>query len=498
MRDAAWLAHRVSPRDALAALASGVLMAAAQCWGFAGWLSLVALVPLLLTLRQGNWLAVWLRFGIFNAACTALTIPWIRHTGPGIVWFIPIGILYTWLFLAIPALFVWLSGTGWVRWLALPPAMALTEVLQRSVFFQLHWILMGQPLADYPLAAQAAAIGGPETLTLIVVACNVALAAALIVHRKAGGIAFGTILVLTLGWGGLNLSIAPAAESGLRAGIVQPMISQKLIWTPQTRGPLLERINGLIDRAAAAQPDLIVLPESAIGGLVRWDQDLAAFATQAVRRTHIPILFGSFDYDKGRFSVAAFLIATDGRLFTYRKRRLVPFVEYTPAHIPYTAPSGWLRFTPGEEAEVFRFTPDARLGPMICLEDILPDLARDLANHGATLLTVLINTENFAGSSEALQHLRRARLTAISVGLPMLRAANSGISGVVDSRGRMLHTLPAETSMAQTVEIPLAGSSTLYRVMGDVPVMLMLAALLGGALALARRLRHSTLNAPVE
>jgi len=479
----------------LLAIASAVLMALAQNYSWAAAGVLIGLVPLMLALAEGSFLALWLRVAVFYSVYAVLTLYWIGLSGGGTVWLIPVSIAYSWIFLAIPAFAAWTARGRAERLLLLAPAWMMGEVLARMTLFRINWIVLGQPLADLPLAAQTAAIAGPEATTFVAVAANAGLACLLLRRNRTGlqwgiGIVGGT-LVLTLLFGWLQLRTAPSGSDALRVGIVQPMNSQRTAWTPLSRGPILDKMNALIDRAGRPVPDLIVLPEWAVVGSLRHDPVLANFATGAVRRTHVPVLLGAGDFEAGRYYNAATLIATDGRVLTYRKTRLVPFVEYTPAVVPLRTVE-WVRFSPGENATTIPLAPGEVLGVMICLEDTLPDEARDFANGGATVLAALVNTADFTGTAESLQHLRRARLTAIAVGLPMFRAANSGISCALDSSGRVLDTLPAERPAAEVIGVPQDARPTLYRWIGDWPVALVLGAILAGSAAAIQRFDRYT------
>jgi apolipoprotein N-acyltransferase len=162
----------------------------------------------------------------------------------------------------------------------------------------------------------------------------------------------------------------------------------------------------------------------------------------------------------------------------------VPFIEYTPAGFPYHPPKEWPRFTPGSDLTLFE-TRNVLFGAPICLEDALPDQARSFANTGAEALVALINTENFLGTSQSLEHLRRARLTAIASGLPMVRAANSGISSSIDAQGRI--TARAEEGTPKAASLPVGvARPTFYRVFGDLGSAVLLLMALGAGFWVAQ------------
>jgi apolipoprotein N-acyltransferase len=469
-------------------IASALLMAAAQCFGWAAWLAFVAPIPLVTALARANFRQAWLRLGVFYAIVSVFALYWIRHTGPGIILFLPIIVIYSILYLAIPAGSLALAGGSPMRLWVLPGAWALAEILARRTLFELNWTLLGQPLADSPLLAQTASIAGPETVSFLVLA--LAVAAHLLLRgrkretRISAGIIAGLLVSLMFAWGAVRL-LPDSPRATINVAVVQPVNSQKLVWTPTNRQPVLDRMNALIDQAVRLNPAMIVLPESAIQGLVRYDDGLTRFVRDAVVRTELPLLFGSADYEDGKFTNVAILITPHNTVTTHRKIHLLPFIEYTPKGFRYGGPKEWPRYAPGVVRTVFtiRDVPPFAVG--ICLEDSLPELGREYVKAGARALIALVNTENFRGTSQPLQHLRRARLSAIAAGLPVVRAANSGISASIDSRGRVLAQLPQNVPAAALLPVAKP-QATLYSAIGDWGAGLLFLAWIGAFTVLAR------------
>jgi apolipoprotein N-acyltransferase len=462
-------------------------MAAAQSYPGWGWLTLGALVPLCLVLEGWSFLAIWAILAVFNGIYTALTAHWIRLTGQGFGWFLLAAVLYEMVLVAIPAAGVWIAGKrrGSAAWILVLPALwTLMEMLSRRVFFGVSWALLGLPLADYPGLAQIAAVAAPEVLSFLVIAVNVAIAMAF--QKRAKSVRWATLLqgagllIAALAFGTTRLSSGPEPTTA-KIAVVQPMLSQLARWDrAETRPPLLSRMDRLVDRAAAGSPQLIVLPEAALPGLVRYEQDLAQFVTRAVERTATPLLFGSVDRDEqGRIYNVAVRIGTDGTVSEYRKTRLVPFVEHTPWPFHYKPADGWVQFAPGTERTLMPLNAASSFSVAMCLEDTYPDIAREYVLAGSNLLIALVNTENFKETNQALAHLRRARLTAVAAGLPMVRAANSGFSCSIDARGRLLGAMPPNAQEAGVLPASPGSVSTVYDALGDMGVGMLLIAFLG-------------------
>ncbi len=495
-------------------------MAVAQSYGFGPWLIFFGLVPLFLVLPARGFLATWMWLALFSGLYTAGTVHWIPLTGTGFGWFLGAAILYEMAWAALPAAGAWIGARGRLEsgpLLWLPVLWTLAEVLSRRTLFGVSWALLGLPLADVTPLAQLASIGAPEALSFLVLSVNVAIAMTIRGSRpRERGLAWaeaGGLLALGLVFGYLRLA-APSDPGTARVGLVQPVISQEIRWDRlENRPPLLATMDRLIDRAAAGSPDLIVLPEGALPGLVRYEGDLAGFSTGAVVRTGIPLLFGSIDRDdEQRVYNVAIRIGIDGSVDRYRKRRLVPFAEHTPWPFRYTPADGWVQFSAGGKPALMPLEDGKSFAVMICLEDTYPDLAREYARSGADFLVSLVNTENFRGTNQGLAHLRRARLTSIASGLPMLRAANSGISGSIDSRGRILSSLPPDQAQGATIDVSVVRSGTVYQSLGDGGVFLILLAVSAVRLVLpgirieaktrsrrhGRRRRSAQMAAPVN
>jgi apolipoprotein N-acyltransferase len=172
-------------------------------------------------------------------------------------------------------------------------------------------------------------------------------------------------------------------------------------------------------------------------------------------------------------------IGTDGTVSEYRKTRLVPFVEHTPWPFHYKPADGWVQFAPGTERTLMPLNAASSFSVAMCLEDTYPDIAREYVLAGSNLLIALVNTENFKETNQALAHLRRARLTAVAAGLPMVRAANSGFSCSIDARGRLLGALPPNAQEAGVLPASPGSVSTVYDALGDMGVGMLLIAFLG-------------------
>jgi apolipoprotein N-acyltransferase len=247
---------------------------------------------------------------------------------------------------------------------------------------------------------------------------------------------------------------------------------------------------GSIDRLPREEVELVALPETALPGFVRYDTPLADWARDVVIRTERPLLFGALDRsDSGAETYnASFMITPFGTVTVYRKLRLAPVAE-SLAFLGRL--EGWLEgwreigfpTTPGAEVTLFRLRDGTAFATPICYEDAFAELARRFANAGAQLLVSLIDTERL-GDSIAEQHLRRARLTAIAVGLPIVRVTNSASSSVIDRRGRTTERIRAD-QLHGVLEAVLWSTATPYRRFGELLGLAIMVVLTVGMISLA-------------
>jgi apolipoprotein N-acyltransferase len=465
-----------------ACLLSGALLAAAQSSRSLWWLTIFGLVPACLALDASRFLKLWGMMTLLYGLYTALTTYWICNYD-ATYWFVYLVILaYTTGFTLILAVCCRaacssLSG-GWL--LILPWAWGLTELLERHVLLGISWALLGQPLAVQPLLAQGAAIGGPELLSVLVVAFSVALA--LLVRRCSPRVRFIGLsqglglAILAVVWGLIHQGAAAEVGPTIRVGLIQPDVPLDKQWDWDYRETMLSDFDRLIFEAMKEDPDLVVLPETALTGFVRHDRGLADWIKGTVSRIGRPLVFGCLDQDDhgDRIYNAAIMVTNYGTVFEHRKNRLLPLCESIPGWGPLKwafirLRGGAVAFTPGDDRTIFSLGNGAAFATLICFEDTFPDLARDYASTGAQGLLSLSNTVTFRGTNQAQQHLRRAQLTAIAVGLPMLRCGNSGISCVIDQYGTLVSVVEEAPRFVGARVLPLefAQVNTFYRRFGD-------------------------------
>jgi apolipoprotein N-acyltransferase len=508
---------------ALLALASGIMLSAAFPALDLEPLAWVGLVPVLVASRglgpRAAFGVGWLAGTVFYlATCYWVAYTITRYTAMPLP--LAVGVLV--LMCAALACYhgAFLAGVRWFEgrglpalWLA-PPLWVTLEWLRGWFFIGFPWAALGYSQYRYRDLVQMVEITGVYGLSALVVLFNVVVAEVVPRHRVRTRQVMPALIVLTvlvvaaplLGrWRASSLAARPPAGT-LRVAVIQGNIEQDHKWDPAYQGETLARYRTLTAAAAAAEPkpDLVVWPETATPFFFQQAGALRDDLLELARTHGVWLLFGSpaFHQD-GRTGALnelnrAYLVSPDGReVATYDKMQLVPFGEYVPFQ------STVLFFVsqvveavgtviPGVTPTVFAL-PQARFGTLICYEGIFPALTRRFVAGGADFLVNVTNDAWYGHTSAPYQHLAQATLRAVENRAPLVRAANTGISAVVDVDGRLRWQSPLFESLWHVEEIAWPGVRTFYSRFGDVFVwscaLATLAAFGYGALRRWRRRR---------
>lgn len=369
--------------------------------------------------------------------------------------------------------------------------LALGDLLRGYVLTGFPWALLGHVWIDTPVA-QVAALIGPVGLSLMTT-----LAAALpaLGRDRAGQVRASAVALAALGlvWvaGDARLSAeSPAPERPVRVRLVQPNAEQSLKWQGEMWRVFLERQMTQTAEPAAAPLDLIIWPETAVPYLL--EDSSALFRQMAAASGGVPIVTGIQRAEGSRYFNS--LVAIDGAgevVALHDKAHLVPFGEYIPFGdllVPFgirafAAQEGF-GYTPGGGLRTLDLGRAGHVLPLICYEAIFPqDLNR--AEGRADWILQITNDGWFGDVSGPYQHLAQTRLRAIEQGLPVVRVANTGVSGVIDAAGRVVATIPLNREGTLDIAVPPARPRPLYARTGDGPVAILILA--GLLLPVARR-----------
>lgn len=441
----------------------------------------------------------WFGFGYFLGGLWWLGAA-LLVDGVEFAWMLPLAVL---LVPAGLALFYGLGAgvaglfwrPGWRRVLVLAVGMTGGDWLKGHILTGFPWNAFGYTLAPSPVMMQSAALVGLWGLTLLAFLVFAAPAAfwGRAGRRSRGDIGF-TLLALALfalhvAYGAARLHFAEAAGRGPGVRIVQPALDQSEKWEAQDEAEVVGRYLGLSGGATlaggAGSPAVTILvwPESAFPFLLDERPEMLA-AIAALLPPGTTLVTGAVrantatDDPEDAFN-SVLVVGEDGEIgAAYDKVRLVPFGEYLPLR-PLLERLGLRQiveipagFTPGEKRLTLSLDGAPPFAPLICYEMIFPGAVVPSGARPGWLLN-LTNDGWFGDTPGPYQHFHQARLRAVEEGLPLVRAANTGISAIVDPYGRIEASLGLGLAGAVNGTLPAPTRLTPYARLGDWIVLIL-------------------------
>jgi apolipoprotein N-acyltransferase len=377
-------------------------------------------------------------------------------------------------------------GGRYCRLLLLAIAWTIAEWLRGHVFTGYAW----NPLAHVwafatPLLQGAALFGvyGLGLLTFVILAAPAAgWRASILALVVAGGAGFA---------GQAAMAPVDTAGDGRLVRIVQPNTPQAEKWRPEMRAAHMAKLvemsrrDGFDGLAAVIWPEtappVVVVPGSAVLEVMAKAVPPGGYLlTGAARQTR--------NREDGVWNSLLVVDGEGGIVATYDKVHLVPLGEYIPFHkqlAPVSGAIGRGSFEVGESRVTLDLPRLPSFSPIICYEVIFPAAVTGPGPRPRWLLNVT-NDAWFGLSSGPYQHLASARLRAVEEGLPMFRAANTGVSAVIDAYGRVLAALDMQREGVIDHRIPAAREPTPYGRWGDGALVVLLLVATGCLLVAVR------------
>ncbi len=483
-----------SSADIACAALSGLMLTASFPPLDLSWLAWFALIPLLIRLRGVSPRAAF-KLGLITGFFHSITLLyWIvvvlSHYG-NINILISIGpfallCLYMSIYPAVFSTIILPFQNRRVAALAVPATWVSLEYLRSILFTGFPWCLMGYSQYSNLTLIQISDIFGVYGISFIIVHTNVVIQLLILSSSrtiKSLRLEISTACILlgaTILYGQYQLSGNPDMEATpvyLRTAIVQPNIDQSVKWDPTYREKTMSVLKRLTLSLVCDSPELIIWPETAVPFFFQNSREYTPAVRTLSEKTGASLLFGSPAYTKTDLEVSylnrAYLINPEGKnLQYYDKNHLVPFGEYVPLKrflffINRLVPSAG-DFIHGKTIKPLNDKGQS-LGVLICFEAIFPEIARTLAKEGANLIVNMTNDAWFGKTSAPYQHLAMTVFRAVETRISVVRAANTGISAFIDSRGRILKKggLFTEETLTHSVRINKRHMS-LYTRFGDI------------------------------
>ena len=417
-------------------------------------------------------------------------------------WLVPVAVpalaLPLGAFTILPALAARWAAPGWPRALAFAAAWIAAEMLRGMMFTGFPWNLLGTVWAFASLPAQAAAWIGVHGLSL----ATVLLALAPLSGRR-GWLGAGAVLTAFALFGLLRLWPEEPEPHPIALVLVQGNIAQEAKWREETRVPIFQRYLALTAdgiriarQEAPGHRPVVIWPETASPFLLVNDPEAARAAASPLPPEGL-LLAGTVRAEFGPdgrasrvWNSLAALDASARVLEVYDKAHLVPFGEYMPFRglLPLRVVASAIDFSAGPGPRTISLPGLPGFSALICYEVIFPYAVTARDRPG--FLLNITNDAWFGVSAGPHQHLAAARLRAVEEGLPIARAAQTGISAVFDSRGRTVSRMELTETGVVVAPLPQAGTATPIARYGFViPIVLLVAVSLGAIQGTRRGMR---------
>jgi apolipoprotein N-acyltransferase len=382
--------------------------------------------------------------------------------------------------------------------LAAAPWVA-TEFFRGYLFGGFPWVPLGNSQVTVLPVAQLASLVGVYGVSALVAFVGSALAYALVTdgRRRVGMLLVAATLVAGVGtWGAWRISEGSLTREGApqTVGLIQGNIAQDDKWNPAHARRILTTHLSMTREAVARGARFVLWPESSTPFMYEEDETGATAVRDLAREVNVPILFGSDQIERGirpRLYNSAFLVMPDGKTAgVYRKIHLVPFGEFIPLKrwLFFVSPivESLGEFAPGESMVMLPVNGRV-VSTAICYEVVYPALVRQAVDAGSELLTTITNDGWYGHSSAPFQHFAMASMRSIEEGRYLARAANTGISGIVDPYGRVVVQSAIFEQVALVGEVRYLTSRTIYSVIGDAIAYVAIALTISALIVVGRR-----------
>jgi apolipoprotein N-acyltransferase len=430
--------------------------------------------------RQAFWRGLCFGFGYFVVA-----LHWIGFAffvdAAETLWMMPFAVGGLALFLSL----YWGLGFviahvferwGFQHWLVLPVAIGVMEVLRGLLLTGFPWAAPGLIADGLGGVLQLASVVGQWGLTVLVLlwfSLPGVLWAAWKSQRASTLLPALLLITWPLGWwwGNNRLADAPPSQvTGPVIRLVQPNIAQSDKWRSENAGPIFNDLISLSTRTSGVLPDVVIWPESSLPFLLDESEEALARLGDVLQDRQV-LLAGSIRRTKRAdgedYFTSIMAIDSNGKVFdVYDKWRLVPGGEFLP-FASLLEPLGFRKvvalpegFTAGPGARAIELPGIGTAAALICYEVIFPDRLTPAGQRPRVYVNVT-NDGWFGQSVGPHQHLAQVRMRAVEQGIPFARAANTGISAVIDPLGRFVvqSELGVAAHLDAALPVPLANTA---------------------------------------
>lgn len=451
-----------------------------------------SLVPLFFVIRKSSSKeAFWFSY-LAGVVSWGIILYWLHNvTVPGTIVLILL-LAVTWGLFGVVAKIIFKYS---INLFLLAFIWIVLEYLRSHLFTGFPWALLGYTQYKNINLIQIADLTGAYGVSFLIVIFNSAFYAFLSRSKKRVSYMMVALLFIIASTSYGIYRLGQFTSWGKpRISVVQGNIPQEAKWDGRFSREIIDKYTSITKEAAKTDPDLIIWPETSYPYLVEQEEGYPQEIGSLASELNLPILAGIVSRKGNDFYNSAVLFEKDKSFpEEYEKLHLVPFGEYVPFEryittfreyidkpignfnkgCEYTLfPIKTIRSSSNSKGEIMREVSFYKFGVLICFEDIFPYLSRNFVQNGAQFLVNITNDAWFGRTSAPRQHLQASVFRAVENRVPVIRAANTGISCFIDPNGRIIKTLEKEgedifVSGFATSEVNIVPIRSYYTVYGD-------------------------------
>ena len=339
------------------------------------------------------------------------------------------------------------------------------------------WANIALTQSEYIYILQVIEITGTYGISFIIISINVIIYNAINKKTFIKDGLFPVIIFLIgisiVGWA--RMQSLNETQKEINAVIVQPNVDPNIKW--HEKEEIISFMDSLHHEAAGLNPDIIVFPETALPSYLTRDYKTRKMLQETVNEYNIPLLTGTIDVvienNNKNYYNSAMWLTPNSNFKIYSKIHLVPFAEYD-LFPEIFHPLTWLNinidrgsFKSGKEYKIFKCN-NISFSNIICYESSIPRIVREFVAMGSELLIIQANDGWLGNSYGPHQHFELARLRAIENRTPVLRSANTGISGIIKPDGTVQRKVGLNKKLIFKEKIKIINSGSIYTHYGDI------------------------------
>ena len=458
----------------------------------------VAFIPFLLSLWEKSPGEAFKAGFLFGVVYFFGTLYWIYHSitfygGISFVASISMVFLLSSYLSIYPAVFAYffssfIKNTRLPALLIGPVLWVVLEFARTYALTGFPWSSIGYSQYKFLSVIQVSDITGVYGISFLVLAFNCAIVDGLLLKARIrkmplfplsytiiGFVILFIVIVSSLGYGFWRLGQDRTGHL-VKAGLTQGNIEQDKKWDLAFQKYVMDTYVGLSQDVAGKSPDLIIWPETAVPFIFGEDKENTEQLVQFQKTLNSYLLFGSVlekntAAQQPSLTNSVLLLDKEGKIvYQYDKIHLVPFGEYVPLRnflfFVDKLVAGIGDYVPGNQY-IKAETPFGSFAPMVCYEIIFPGLVRKFYSTNGDFIVTVTNDAWFGKTAGPYQHFSMAVFRAIENRKPVMRSANTGISGFIDSSGRIISRTELFKRQVLYGEIKTDNTLTFYSRYGD-------------------------------